>query len=89
MISEFVGDIVTTSEEKQVGYGATSKRALYVHFDILILILIHIEFIHSKSWSSWSTNSADNFEFSAERLSENAKTNKQMTRAAIILRSLV
>ena len=27
--------------------------------------------IHSKSWS---TNSADNFEFSAERLSENTKT---------------
>ena len=30
--------------------------------------------IHSKSWSSWSTNSADNLEFSAERLFENAKT---------------
>ena len=30
--------------------------------------------IHSKSWSHWSLDSADNLEFSAERLSENAKT---------------
>ena len=30
--------------------------------------------IHSKSWSRWSPDSTDNLEFSAERLSENAKT---------------
>ena len=30
--------------------------------------------ILSKSWSSWSTNSAVNLEFSAERLTESAKT---------------
>ena len=29
--------------------------------------------IHSKSWIRWIPESADNLEFSAERLSENAK----------------
>ena len=32
--------------------------------------------IHPKRWFSWLQNSADNFEFSAERLSENAKSIK-------------
>ena len=32
--------------------------------------------IHSKSWISWMEKSADDFEFSAERLSENAKSIK-------------
>ena len=31
-------------------------------------------YIHSKSWLRWLPESADNLEFSAERLSENAKT---------------
>ena len=30
--------------------------------------------IHSKSWFRWFPETAENFEFSAERLSENAKT---------------
>ena len=30
--------------------------------------------IHSKKWIPWILESAENFEFSAERLSENAKT---------------
>ena len=30
--------------------------------------------IHPKSWFRWFQETADNFEFSAERLSENAKT---------------
>ena len=34
----------------------------------------HLKTIHSKSWIRWSLESADNLEFSAERLSENAKT---------------
>ena len=32
--------------------------------------------IHPKSWILWIPESTDNFEFSAERLSENAKTIK-------------
>ena len=32
--------------------------------------------IHSKSWIRWSPDSEDNFEFPAERMSENAKTQK-------------
>ena len=32
--------------------------------------------LHSKSWISWMEKSADDFEFSAERLSENAKSIK-------------
>ena len=32
--------------------------------------------IHSKSWIRWIQKSADDFEFSAERLSENAKSIK-------------
>ena len=42
--------------------------------------------IHSKSWSSWSTNSADNLEFSAERLSENAKTINLSTQEQQVLK---
>ena len=34
------------------------------------------DFIHSKSWISWMEKSADDFEFSAERLSENPKSIK-------------
>ena len=30
--------------------------------------------IHSKSWFHWFPETAENFEFSAERLSEKAKT---------------
>ena len=32
--------------------------------------------IHSKSWIRWIQKSADDFEFSAKRLSENAKSIK-------------
>ena len=39
-----------------------------------IVFFIHRSSIHSKSWSRWSPDSADNLEFPAERLSENAKT---------------
>ena len=41
---------------------------LNTHFIIMITP------IHSKSWSRWSPDSADNLEFSTKRLSENAKT---------------
>ena len=41
--------------------------------------------IHSKSWIPWIPESADNFEFSAEGLSENAKTISQSTRKLTIL----
>ena len=36
----------------------------------------HYKNIHSKSWIRWIQKSADDFEFSAERLSENAKSIK-------------
>ena len=35
-----------------------------------------LQSIHSKSWISWIEKSADDFEFSAERLSENSKSIK-------------
>ena len=40
--------------------------------------------IHSKSWISWMEKSADDFEFSAERLSENAKSIKIMLFAELL-----
>ena len=42
----------------------------------IIYIFLARKGIHSKRSSNWSTNSADNLEFSAERLSENAKSIK-------------
>ena len=42
------------------------------HLRFLVVIL----YIHSKSWIRWIQKSADDFEFSAERLSENAKSIK-------------
>ena len=33
-----------------------------------------MNYIHSKKWIPWIPDSAENFEFSAERLSENVKT---------------
>ena len=53
------------------------------------IVVLHCKIhskIHSKSWSSWSLNSADNFEFSAERLSENAKTISLSTQEQKILK---
>ena len=41
--------------------------------------------IHSKSWIPWIPESADNIEFSAEGLSENAKTISQSNRKLTIL----
>ena len=38
--------------------------------------LMHVWCIHSKSWIRWMQKSADDFEFSAERLSENEKSIK-------------
>ena len=50
------------------------------------LLIPKSQIIHSKSWSSWSTNSADNFEFPAEKLSENAKTISLSTQEQKILK---
>ena len=37
---------------------------------------LHWGCIHSKSWGSWGLNPADDLEFSAEKLSENATSIK-------------
>ena len=47
------------------------KNVWILEFTVLECLTI---FIHSKSWISWIEKSADDFQFSAERLSENAKT---------------
>ena len=45
------------------------------HFLGATILLGHwLNTINTESWSRWSPDSADNFEFSAEGLSENAKT---------------
>ena len=41
--------------------------------------------IHSKSWISWIEKSADDFEFSAERSSENTKSIKITLFAELLL----
>ena len=38
--------------------------------------MLIVQVIHPKRWISWIPESTDNFELSAERLSENAKTIK-------------
>ena len=56
---------------------------LCLHFDAIqvwhllhFAPLCHLGIMHSKSWIRWIQKSADDFEFSAERLSENAKSIK-------------
>ena len=56
-----------------------------VQISVLKCICTHIcaRCIHSKSWIRWIQKSADDFEFSAERLSENAKCIKIILFAVI------
>ena len=68
-------DKVTNVEAFEGGAGSASwghdlalLRLLKVSTKYFTLVLIH-----SKNWIRWIPESADNLEFSAERLSENAK----------------